>query len=228
MVVDLQAIRVAGLPIAEGAPEDNGIRATVGVEDPDRSWRRHQGSLHDRHDGGHTAAAAERHHRGMAVVTQAEHARRFGELDGVAGRHLVEEPVGYQTARDPLDRDREVIVGLRSARHRVGPELLVAGDMDPEGAELSRLVPEQVRQVIGDVEHEGAGVLRLLHDLLDPHGVIAVSAKNVLVVGLRGRRARVRRHRSRLPGGCRKSLRPVARALGPLEGRTLPDGPRPA
>ena len=41
--------------------------------------------------------------------------------------------------------------------------MLLAVDVHPEGAELARCVVEEVRHVVGDVEHEGAGILGLSH-----------------------------------------------------------------
>ncbi len=54
-------------------------------------------------------------------------------------------------------------------------------DLNPEGAELPRPVPEGLTQVVGDVEDERARVVGLAHDLLDPERVVAVVPRDGFV-----------------------------------------------
>ena len=94
----------------------------------------------------------------------------------VALREVVEEPVGDQPARHPLDGDGQVAVRRRRTGHGVRAQLLVAVDVDPEGAELPGPVAEGLVELGGDVEDEGAGVVGLGDDPGDPERVVAVLA----------------------------------------------------
>ena len=144
----------------ERVVEDHRTAVPVGVEEPDRAFRRRQHVLGDRHHRRDATAAAEAD-QWACRLSRAEDARRFGELNGVARREVVEEPVGDQAARHPLDGDGQFVVGRRRTGHGVRPQLFVAVDVHAEGAELPGPVAKGLGRVLGDVEDEGAGVVGL-------------------------------------------------------------------
>ena len=67
-----------------------------------------------------------------------------------------------------------VAVRRRGAGHGVRAQLLVAVDRAPGRCRTARAVAEGLRQLLGDVEDEGAGVVGLADDPGDPERVVAV------------------------------------------------------
>ena len=128
---------------------------------------------------------------GRSSLLGAEHPGRLGDLENVARRDVVEEPVGDEASGDALHGDGQVVVRLRGARHRVGPQLLGPVDVDPERAELAGRVAEGLRS--GRRGRRARTSWRRavsLHDLLDPQLVVAVMAEDG-VVPSRSRRRQV-------------------------------------
>ena len=173
---------MAGGQLVQLVVEDHRVAVAVGVEHPDRPLRAGEEALGDRHDRRDAAAAAECRPRAARLsCTQKTPAgfvvSRTSPSDTWSRSQFETMPPG-----DALDGHGQVAVGLRSARHRVAAQVLVAVDVDAEGAELPGQVAKGVRELRGDVKHERARVGGLLDDALDAQRVVPVGAPDLIVV----------------------------------------------
>ena len=135
--------------------EDDRVASTVGVEEPDASRRIGQRRTDERHDRRDPAAARERDQigRGRIALPEDELAVRRGGLQLGTRSGGVIEPVRHHAAGISFDGDPQLVLD-RSRRHRVAAAQVPAVDGDPHGEELTGLVAELVRAVLGHIQHQ--------------------------------------------------------------------------
>ena len=168
---DLEAARVAPQPRLELGAEDDRVAVPVGVEEAHAAPGRGQRRLQQRDHRRDAAAAAEQHHVRVALG-EAEAARGGHHLEDVALAHGLVQPARDPAAGDALHGHLPIGIDGRRARQRVAAHQAPAGDRNAEAEELAGAIGEARPQRLGNLEHEGAGVGRLLHDLRHAQRVV--------------------------------------------------------